>query len=352
MDKTSYKKYTIKAQIRKDRKLPKNVPNSILIVLVLLHCKRIGELDYIKAIAQVHSVSLAAERLGISQPALSAHLRKKEKELGVKLFDRRKQPLELTEAGKAYLEYAEKAASLEDEMHQRLSDIESLQTGHLTIGGASFFNNAYLPQAIVAFQKKYPGIELEIIDGKVPEIVNAAWKGMLDVFITPIKADEGHFHYEILLDEVIYLAVPSAWEINEALQEKALDGRVSDDALGAKALTKEEFAGLCAYPFICLKKGQDIGNKMEQIFKHFDCRPQQIITAEQTMTTFAMTLAGAGISLVNHSKIDDERRTDKVKLYIADETICKRALYVAYPKNKYLSKAAEEFIDTLEKSVE
>ncbi|MBR0127605.1 MAG: LysR family transcriptional regulator, partial [Firmicutes bacterium] len=171
MDKTSYKKYTIKAQIRKDRKLPKNVPNSILIVLVLLHCKRIGELDYIKAIAQVHSVSLAAERLGISQPALSAHLRKKEKELGVKLFDRRKQPLELTEAGKAYLEYAEKAASLEDEMHQRLSDIESLQTGHLTIGGASFFNNAYLPQAIVAFQKKYPGIELEIIDGKVPEIV-------------------------------------------------------------------------------------------------------------------------------------------------------------------------------------
>ena len=51
-------------------------------------------------------------------PALSAHLRKKEKELGVKLFDRRKQPLELTEAGKAYLEYAEKAASLEDEMHR------------------------------------------------------------------------------------------------------------------------------------------------------------------------------------------------------------------------------------------
>ncbi len=309
-------------------------------------------MDYIKAIAQVCSVSLAAENLGISQPALSAHLRKIEKELGTRLFDRSKQPLELTEAGKAYLEYAQKAAALEGELQQQLTDIENLQTGHLTIGSASFMNITYLPKAIVAYQEKYPEIELEIIDGKVPEIVNAAWTGALDVFITPIKGDEGRFHYEELLDEIIYLAVPAKWDINEQLKEKAVRiGAGSGGPNQVKPLTKAEFQSLCEHPFICLKKGQDIGNKMEQLFEHFDCRPQRTIRAEQTTTTFAMTMAGAGVSLVSQSRADDDRIADQIKFYIADEDLCRRKIYVAYPKNKYLSKASERFIDILEECV-
>ena len=58
---------------------------------------------YIKAIAEMRSISAAAESLGISQPALSSHLKKLEGEVGAVLFDRSRQPLELTEAGKAYL---------------------------------------------------------------------------------------------------------------------------------------------------------------------------------------------------------------------------------------------------------
>ncbi len=92
--------------------------------------------EYIKAIAELRSISLAAEKLGISQPALSSFLKKKESEIGAVLFDRSKQPLELTEAGSVYMDYLDRMSILKNEMSQNIADIEGMKTGHLTIGGA------------------------------------------------------------------------------------------------------------------------------------------------------------------------------------------------------------------------
>ena len=61
--------------------------------------------NYIKEIAETKSISIAAEQLGISLPALSTYLKKTEKDLGCLLFDRSRQPLELTEAGRLYMDY-------------------------------------------------------------------------------------------------------------------------------------------------------------------------------------------------------------------------------------------------------
>lgn len=299
-------------------------------------------MDYIKAIAEVRSISVAAENLGISQPALSAHLKKKEKEIGTEIFDRSKKPIQLTEAGKAYLEYIQKCNALENEFQQKVADLEGLKSGKLTIGGASFFNSAYLPNAIKVFQEKYPGIQLEIVDDKVPELVNAAWRGGIDIFITPIKEDEERFHFEELAEETIYLAVPSNWDINKKLRAKAVkEGKASEP------LNEREFRELCEYPFILLSKSQDIGKKAEELFQQFRCRPEKVIKAEQTMTTLALSVSGVGISLISQRSILNSRLPEDPMLYLADEEICKRKIYIAYPKNKYLSKAASIFIDLL-----
>ncbi|MBQ6496634.1 MAG: LysR family transcriptional regulator [Firmicutes bacterium] len=295
-------------------------------------------MDYIKAIADVHSISVAAENLGISQPALSAHLKKKEQELNAMIFDRSKQPLQLTEAGKAYLEYIDQSAALERKLHQRLNDIEGLKTGKLTVGGASFINVSYLPKAVKVFSEHYPDVEIEVMDGKIPEITTAAWNGLLDVFITPTNDDPERFHYEELLEETICLAVPADWEINQSL------GGSQEEA---KVLTKEDFQRLCEYPFVVLNKNQDIGRRMEALFQHFGCRPERVIKAEQTLSTIAMTISGAGISLVSKDSLEHLTMPGKPILYIAEEDFCRRKLYVAYPKSQYLSNAAAAFIDVL-----
>lgn len=302
--------------------------------------------NYIKKIAEVKSISIAAELLGISQPALSAYLKKTESELGTQLFDRSRQPLELTETGQAYLNYLEKEAALHKELEQNLADIDMLHTGRITVGGASFFNIAYLPGTIAAYAAEYPGVDIEIVDGKVPELVTMAQKGMLDLFITPVADEPDRFVYEELLEEQIYLAVPWSWKINDSLAAKAADGKNSRPPL----LTKDEFACLCENTFIVLKSDQDIGQKMEALFEKYQCRPARTVTAEQTMTTLALTQSGVGVSLITESSIRNSGLKKKPALYRVDERICTRKMYIAYPRNKYLSRATTEFIRILKEN--
>ena len=228
--------------------------------------KRNETSNYIKKIAQAKSISVAADQLGISQPALSSYLKKVEGELGVVLFDRSRQPLELTEAGRVYLDYLDEVVVRQKELMKNLSDINDLKTGSLTVGGASFFNVAYLPKAIAAFASENPGIDIEIVDDRVPRLEAMAQKGLLDLFITPINDEPERFVYEELLEEDIFLAVPEAWEVNRQLEGKAISIEELPESEAAakshrkaKPLTREEFACLCRETFVVLKPDQDIG---------------------------------------------------------------------------------------------
>ena len=316
--------------------------------------KRNETSNYIKKIAQAKSISVAADQLGISQPALSSYLKKVEGELGVVLFDRSRHPLELTEAGRVYLDYLDEVVVRQKELMKNLSDINDLKTGSLTVGGASFFNVAYLPKAIAAFASENPGIDIEIVDDRVPRLEAMAQKGLLDLFITPINDEPERFVYEELLEEDIFLAVPEAWEVNRQLEGKAISIEELPESEAAakshrkeKPLTREEFACLCRETFVVLKPDQDIGRKMQALLNSFGCTPERIITAEQTMTTLALTLRGVGVSLITESSIRNCGFAGLPKLYMANPDICRRKMYIAYPRNKYLSKAARRFAEVL-----
>ena len=80
--------------------------------------------DYIKVISETKNITAAAKEIGISQPALSAYLKKKEDGLGVKLFDRSRIPIKLTESGKAYIKYLDGESKL---FSKFLKEIESVK---------------------------------------------------------------------------------------------------------------------------------------------------------------------------------------------------------------------------------
>ena len=319
--------------------------------------KRNETSNYIKKIAQAKSISVAADQLGISQPALSSYLKKVEGELGVVLFDRSRQPIELTEAGRVYLDYLDEVVVRQKELMKNLSDINDLKTGSLTVGGASFFNVAYLPKAIAAFASENPGIDIEIVDDRVPRLEAMAQKGLLDLFITPINDEPERFVYEELLEEDIFLAVPEAWEVNRQLEGKAISIEELPESEAAakshrkeKPLTREEFACLCRETFVVLKPDQDIGRKMQALFASYGCRPDRVITAGQTMTSLALTQSGVGVSLITESSLRNCHLQRPPALYLADSDICRRRMFIAYPRNKYLSHASRELIRILRES--
>ena len=92
------------------------------------------ELTYITAVAEERSVTEAAKRLYISQPSLSYIISKVEQDLGVRLFDRKTNPLSLTYAGEIYVEHAREILRIRDNMRRELTDIGHGQKGRINIG--------------------------------------------------------------------------------------------------------------------------------------------------------------------------------------------------------------------------
>ena len=309
----------------------------------LMEKKKKGRYEekYIRTIAEVRNLSLAAESLGISQPALSSFLKKLETELGAAIFDRSSQPLELTAEGKIYLDYLEQVTSLHRQMMQNISDINELRTGNITVGGASFFNTTLLPGPLSQFCESFPGIELEIVDGMVPDLVTMALNGSLDLFITPDKDRDDRFWYEELLEEKIFLCAPSGTSVPVKSEVTLQNG------MSYKVIDGEGFRALSDNTFIMLKKNQDIGHRLYSLFEKYDCAPARTITAEQTLTTLSLSMAGIGVSMITESCIRNWDFGKAPELYFLEDALCQRKLCVAYPKHKYLSTAAKELIRTM-----
>lgn len=300
---------------------------------------KLSAYEYFKTISRTKSISAAADELGISQPALSAFLKRQESSVGVTLVDRSITPMSLTEAGKTYLEYLEKADMLNRKMEQEIDDIENLKKGRLVVGGAVFFNVTYLPAAIAEFSKLYPGIDIELVDGKIPEITAASLGGRIDVFTTPIKNNEEDFEYIEMFNEKIFLCLPPEWEINKNLP--------NINSKGYAKLDSNDFNLLKDCTFITLHSDQDIGLKMDALFKKHNFTPKHTITSSQTLTTLGLTLSGAGISLISESTLNNYELKKKPCTYLIDPEICSRSMYVAYPKNQYVSNATQEFIKVI-----
>lgn len=115
---------------------------------------------YFVAVAEELNFSRAAERLHIAQPPLSQQIQSLEAELQVQLFDRTRRPLQLTSAGKAFLEEARSTLAQVEEAVRMTRRIHQGELGHLTIGFSSSIANSILPDILRSFRERYPSIKL------------------------------------------------------------------------------------------------------------------------------------------------------------------------------------------------
>ena len=295
---------------------------------------------YIRAIARTRSISAAANELGISQPALSAYLKKVEKQLGTAIFDRASTPLALTQAGEAYLEYEGKVESLQRDLARAISDIDNLKSGSLSVGGTPLFTIDFLPHPIAQFCAKFPGIDVTVVGDTLPNLARAAIGGTIDVFIATSLQDNGDFDCVELGQERYFLCVPPEWDIcnrlpsSESFDHPAMIGR-------------DEFKLLAEHPFIMMQEDQQIGREMAKLIEAYDAEPAQVIHVNHALAGLALTQKGVGVSIVTEGALRSVDPGKMPRLYVADANGSTRTLYVALPKNRSVPRAADEFVKIL-----
>jgi DNA-binding transcriptional LysR family regulator len=127
------------------------------------------------------SVSGAAQTLFVTQPALTARIKSLERELGATLFTRTGRGVRLTEAGRTFLPYAQRALGTVAEGRQVLAEISRGGAGHLALGAAPAVSTYVLPAVLQRFHAAYPAVQLSVRTGHSEEVLELVLREQVEV---------------------------------------------------------------------------------------------------------------------------------------------------------------------------
>jgi LysR family transcriptional regulator, benzoate and cis,cis-muconate-responsive activator of ben and cat genes len=165
-------------------------------------------LRYFVTAAEELNFSRAAARLRVSQPPLSRQIRNLEEEIGAPLFDRSRQKLQLTPAGKSFLEQAKQILAQSERAVQMAKAVAQGKCGQLTLAFLSPLGGVFLPTALRVFRRKFPLVEVTLTEMAPGRQLKALCEGRIDIGIVP--KDEARLEKALALEPVIEVRMMAA----------------------------------------------------------------------------------------------------------------------------------------------
>lgn len=186
------------------------------------------QLEYIIAVDTYKSFVLAAEKSFITQPTLSTQIQKLEASLGVKIFDRSKQPIVPTKIGKQIIQQARVILTESKKIQEIISNVKEDVGGELRIGVIPTVAPYLLPKVLGNMMAKYPKLHLQIWEFTTNKIISQLKNGLLDcgILATPIQEESLLSHplyYESFvayLNKESSLGIKKTVNANDLLSEK------------------------------------------------------------------------------------------------------------------------------------
>ena len=166
------------------------------------------QLEYALAIGRTGSFVLAAEQCFVTQPTLSMQVKKLEEEAGITIFDRSRQPVTVTDAGKIFLDQARLVVREKNRLMEVLSSARGEVAGEFRLGIIPTLAPYLVPLFLTKFVEKYPGVHLEVEELTTSVITERLKKETLDAGILATPLDEAQLTETFLFNEpyVAYLS--------------------------------------------------------------------------------------------------------------------------------------------------
>ncbi len=301
--------------------------------------------NYVYEIYKEQSFTKAAKKLFISQPSLSATVRKAEEELGFKIFNRETVPVSLTDVGQIYISAIEEIYRIENNLKDSINSIYSLMVGDISVSGAAFISSFLLPKVIMEFSKRYPKINIQLIEDNSINLQEKLLSEEIDVLID-YDFDRESFEAFPLKKEHILLAVPKQHRINGQLGNIAL---TTEDIICQRHLNEEtpcvDLQIFKQEKFIQLKPKNNMYKSSYSICSDYGFAPQPVISVDQLLTAYNIAGSGMGITFTTDTMIRSAARYENLLFYKLNSSHAERILYIAYKKKKHISPAVSEFIN-------
>ena len=301
--------------------------------------------EYVYAVYEEKSFSKAAQKLYITQPALSTAIKKVEKKIGTPIFDRSTSPIGLTPGGEVYIDAIEKLFALEQNTLNQLNNLNGLLAGKLSVGGTIFFTSFILPGVLGEFSHRYPQIKIDLQEGTTTQLTDKLVAEELDLLIDNSELDDKNYEKYYYSTERIILAVPKSFPINEELTQYKLTA----EDIRAGRHSQAEFPVLPlpllkSTPFIFVKEENSIYKRSMKMCSRQNYSPNIIMKPDQVVSAFNMAGRGVGATFIPDGLIVNLPYEVPLCFYKMNEELAVRYIYLYKKRNKYLTKAMEEFI--------
>ncbi len=304
------------------------------------------EMLYITTVADCRSITAAARKLYISQPSLSHIVSKVEQDVGVKLFDRGTSPLTITYAGEKYVETARKILLMSDNLRKELIDAGLGEKGRINFGMPTERAGYMLPAVIPEFKKQYPGIELQVMEAKSDELLQAILRDDISFYVIPRSQGElpvGLKAESIYREQLLLVAEGSMLTEDMFLDESSVLN-MTEGKRKNRCVNLSKMANL---PFIMLKKGHAIRKKTDLVLRQYGIDPKIMIELSSCISAVQLAAAGLGVAIVPQRAIDALGGMERFNCYDFSVTPEFWSVNAVYKEDMYLGRAERFLIDLM-----
>jgi len=236
------------------------------------------DLKYLVALADTGHFGKAAERTFVSQPTLSAQLKKLEEYLGVKLVERQPKNVQLTEVGKQVVVRARRMLDEGDEIIALARSNTDPFVGKLKLGFIPTIGPYLLPRVMSKLRKALPRLGLMLYEYQTEPLLKRLRDGEIDVAVLALPAPNDGMETRTLYQEAFTVALPA------------------DHALAAKSMIK--LSDLKGHTLLLLEDGHCLRDQALEVCSRIDVREVEDFRATSLETLRQMVIAGLGITLL------------------------------------------------------
>ena len=246
-------------------------------------------IEYFLIVAEEMNVTRAAERLNISQQALSSHIKRLEDEYSVELFYR-KPVFRLTPAGEKMIFFGRQILQSESSMRAAFSDITENARATLRLGISRLRSNVFFPMIWDRFAPSHPNSSIEIVNDNSQKLDELLQAGKIDVYIAVNVPESLNQHRIDLAEEYLQCC------FTESLLKKYFPDNwqeLLDSFSGGVDLLK-----IMQLPLITLRKGNRLREVLDQFLSHY-ISPRYVLECEQQNLIYEFAKKGYGVGLLS-----------------------------------------------------
>jgi len=275
-------------------------------------------------VSRLRSFSRAAEKLSVTQPAISAQIRSLENEVGARLFDRDGGKVTFTAAGRVFEPFAEHVLQCHAHIGTTIAELHRSPRGEIAISANEATSLYVLPSVFAQFKREYTRVSLKIVRADRAKTIESVLNREVDFGIVSLPVKDTRLLVDVIHKDEVVLVAPNAHPL--AAREQVI------------------LPEILQYPLLLPKQGRQ-REQLDELFRAHDAQPRVAMEVDSSELLKRLVAAGLGMGFLPRAVVSADERAGLLRILRVDGLRISRELALVYRKEKALTRAGQAFLE-------